>query len=147
MSNEQSNNQSGITEAVLRRAVRRLSMLKYFPSANQEAIEEIASMISEFYQTDKEVETATTNILRNPQLSEWPGAGAFFEALQYAVYPRGMWERGGKWIPSPENGRRFDITYPDGRRHWVGGSYFPSPTDPSIWDEYPPEDGPSEKAA
>jgi hypothetical protein len=122
-----------ISEAAMRRALNRLALLKFFPSGNAEAVAFVAGMIRELYTEDADVDKAVSNILHDPNWSEWPGAGAFFDVLKRAIYPHGMWKRDGKWVPSPENAIEFDIVGPDGARHWVNGIYYPYPEKP--WDK------------
>ena len=113
-----------ISDSTMRRAVQRICGLKYFPATNNAVVSDVVSMIGELYSTDSEVEQAISNILHDPAMAEWPGSGAFFAWLNRAVYTEGMWKRDGRWIPSPANGREFDIIAADGSRHW-GGWYSP----------------------
>ena len=119
-----------ISDATMRRALNRLALLKFFPSGNAEAVAFLAGMIRELYTQDADVDKAVSNILHDRDQAEWPGAGAFFDVLKRAVYPYGLWKRDGRWIPSPENGPKFDIVGPDGSRHWVKGSFRPYPEKP-----------------
>ena len=104
---------------------------------------DLAEMLSELFSSDAEAEKATSNLLRNPNMAEWPGAGAFFEALKHAIYERGMCKHNGRWVPSPENGPQFDIVEPDGSRHWVDGAYFVYPQTP--WRDDIEPDGDQEE--
>lgn len=87
-----------ISDSTLARALRRIALMKFFPSNNSDALAAIGEMFQELYDADAEVETAVTNLLRNPDLAEWPGGGLFFEHLKEAVYPNGLVHRDGKWV-------------------------------------------------
>jgi hypothetical protein len=122
-----------ISDSAIRRALKRIALLKFFPSGNAEALATVAEMLGELYSSDGDVERAVSNLLHDAEMAEWPGPGVFFEQLKCVVYPRGMWRVGGRWVPHPANGREFDIIHPDGSRHWVNGAYYQSPMKP--WPE------------
>lgn len=116
-----------ISDAVLRRALGRVSLMRFFPSSNPDAVAAVGELFAELYASDAEVEQAVSNILRDPDSAEWPGAGAFFELLKRAVYEGGMLLADGRWLPHPRNGPEYDRIGPDGARHWHDGVYWEHP--------------------
>lgn len=88
-----------ISETVLRRALGRMALLKYFPFGNPDAVAEVAEMFAELCSTDAEVEHVVKKLLRDPDMAEWPGAGRFFEWLKFALHDGGMVKRDGRWVP------------------------------------------------
>ena len=90
-----------ISDATMRRALGRIALLKYFPAGNAEALTAVAEMIAELYTEDAHVEQAISKLLHDPDMAEWPGAGAFFEWLMRAIHPRGMMQLDGRWVPRP----------------------------------------------
>lgn len=135
-----------ISRDCLRRAVSRMALLKYFPTGNQEAVAAVAEMFADLFTTDEEVSKAVSSITHDPEMAEWPGAGAFFGVLQRAVYPRGMWKVGGRWVPSPDNGPKYDIVHPDGSRHWHNGGFLNDAAQPRRRERKPEGEAATEAA-
>lgn len=112
----------------LRRALSRLALLRFFPQNNPEALAAVAELLSEMCADGAALARAVDSILR--EYSDWPGPSEFQRMVSYALYPCGMWRRGGKWIPSPENGPEYDIVEPNGARHWHDGVFYIHPRKP-----------------
>lgn len=124
-----------ISESVLRRALGRIALLKYFPAGNSEAIAAVAEMFGEVCQSDAQVDHAVTGLLRDVEMSEWPGASVFFAWLRREVWREGMIHTREGWKPHPRNGPKFDIVRPDGSRHWIDGQYNDDPQKPPASSE------------
>src|SRR5690348_10330908 len=73
-----------ITDHALRGALERLKLIRFFPATSAECLAELADMCCETFDRDDDLQRAIGAILRNPEWTEWRGAGAFFAALQAA---------------------------------------------------------------
>jgi hypothetical protein len=121
-----------ISEACLKRALGRVALLRFFPQNNPEALAAVAELLSEMCADGAALARAVDSILR--ECSDWPGPSEFQRTVAYALYPCGMWRRGDKWIPSPENGPEYDIVEPNGARHWHDGVFYTHPRKPREGD-------------
>ena len=117
-----------IMNETMRRALERLSLLRFFPANSQEALLWVAETLRAMCRDDADIQRVVESVLGSE--SEWPGPGDFQRKVAQALWPFGMWKRNGKWVPAPENGPQHDIVGADGSRYWVKGAFYRYPVKP-----------------
>jgi hypothetical protein len=97
-----------ISVACLNRSIGRIALLKFFPAANEDALEALAEVLSELCADDGQLGRAMAAVSK--EHVEWPGLGAFQETIREALRP--PWKP--KCAKCGDHGFRFE-----------GASYVP----------------------